>query len=91
MVEVDAVAIVQCEGCTWWWFFYDQRPTIPFICELCKLGCPAWEPRVPTPAYGSIRRRQQTIPFGLEEVTRPMSVPPELKRPKKKPKKKRSV
>ena len=69
MGEVEPLAIVACGTCSWWWFFWDQRPTIPFTCDLCKAGEPPWETRKNTPSYGTPRARQQTVPFGLEEET----------------------
>lgn len=86
MGDVDPVAIVQCTECEWWCFFWDKRPTIPFVCDHCKLGEPPWEEiRKPTPSYGTPRARKQTIPFGLEEeVTRIVEPPASKKKSKRK-------
>ena len=65
MAELDPVAVVQCSGCSWWWYFFDRSPTQPFFCTYCKNGEDPWEKpvrritpligmaRIRTPAYGT--------------------------------------
>jgi hypothetical protein len=67
--NADPVAVLECSGCGWWCFFWEDRPTIPLVCDYCKMGLPPWEIRKETPSYGTPRARQQTIPFGIEEET----------------------
>ena len=89
-VEEAVPLVIQCSCCSWWWFFWDQAPTMPFVCHYCKIGEPVWvEIRKETPTYGTPRARRQTIPFGLEEeVTRTVIVEPPAE-PKKRRRKKR--
>ena len=79
MEEVGPLAIVQCDGCLWWWFFWDRRPTIPFTCDFCKLGLPPWEPRTMTPLYGTAIPRKNT-PAGGMQAPDPMPVKKKRKR-----------
>lgn len=61
----EPLAVVQCHGCSWWWFFWEETPTVPFVCSYCKEGIAPWEPRIQTPTYGTPRPRQDTLPYGV--------------------------
>lgn len=71
MDDGEPVALVECSVCGWWCFFWEDRPTLPLVCDYCKLGLQPWEERRTTPFYGTPRARQATIPLGLEEDEAP--------------------
>lgn len=57
--------VLQCQICGWWSYFWEERPTIPFTCDYCKIGEPPWETRRPTPEYGT--PIHLTLPYGVVE------------------------